>query len=728
MASAAPLVLSEDDMDEALGTGAADDTVPKGDLAFIAAIAQSQGDISDQLDAQTLTTIGADVVRDYELDLSSREEWEKGAREGLKRAAQEKIEAENPPPYRKSFVNYPLLTVAAQQFNARSYPAICKTGSIVRIKTIGSDKGRPRTNQQGEPLVQLGPSVVTVSQAQAIMAQAQANQPPTPQAGPDGAAPPAPAQNIPQPQPLWEIAPGAKQKRADRVADYMNVYVEFRMDDWEEDTDDLLNQIPIVGCGFRKLWWDAQEGKQCASYVSALDLVVPNKAKTLETSPRVTEKMQDIFPFQIRERMNSGQYREVILPQIGDDEESPRLLLEQHRLIDLDEDGVDEPYIVTVDHETRNVLRIEADFSPDDVVMADQQTIARIKRKSYYVKYPFLPSFKGGFYNMGFGHLLEQLSDIVNTCINQTFDAGHAQIAGGGFIAAGLRLQGNNRNETMRFMPGEYKTVAVSGADLRAGIVERTFPAPSQIIMNLLELMLGAAKDITSVKDVMTGEASNTAPVGTTLALIEQGLQVFTAIYKRVYRSLGKEFGIIFENLGRWGSEEVAEDYAAVLDDQAADFQKDFADADVDIKPVADPSSVTKMQQMAKAQFLLGMRGNGLNDMEINRRALEAAGIEDIDALMPPENAPPDPLMIAKLRQMTSAADLNEAKASQASAAATKTGVEVGHQLGESEGAAGGIPGLAGASGDQVGAGGSGGAGGSPTPGLGAGIVGTGGV
>lgn len=529
--------------------------------------------------------------------------------------------------------------------------------------------------------------------------------------------------------PVWQIPPGAKQARADRVADYLNVYIEFRMDDWEEDTDDLLNQIPIVGCGFRKLWWDTLEHKQCASYVSALNLVVPNAAKTLATSPRVTEQIEDVFPFQIRERMNTGFYRTVDLPNIGDDDEAPRLILEQHRLADLDDDGVDEPYIVTVDHATQEVLRIEADFGPDQVKLsADGSAVSRIARNTYYIKYPFLPSFKGSFYNMGFGHLLDQMSDVVNTCINQTFDAGHAQIAGGGFIAAGLRLQGNNRDETLRWMPGEYKQVSVSGNDLRAGIVERTFPAPSPIIMHMLELMLGAAKDMTSVKDVMTGEASNVAPVGTTLALIEQGMSVFTAIYKRIYRSLGQEFTAIFDNLARYGGDEVAEDYDRVLDDLDADFAKDFADSDMDIKPVADPSSVTKMQQVAKAQLLDTMRGKGLDDMEINRRVLEAASIEDIDGLMPKGAPQPDPLMMAKVAQTVSQAELNRAKAAQASASATKTGVEVGHQLGTSAGYGGGAPGLDGAASDAMDAGGPGEAGGAPTGGMGAGVVGPGGV
>lgn len=709
MASAAPLMLDDEDA-----------PAEPHPLDFLTQIAQSTDDISGMLDETLLVTIGANAVRDYELDLASREDWEKGAREGLKKAAQEKIEVENPPPYRRSFVNYPLLTVAAQQFNARAYPAICKTGSIVKTKIIGSDKGKPETDEQGQPLVIIDGQKMPMEQARQVMAQASQQQP---QPGPDG----KPVQpQMPQVAPAWATPPGAKQKRATRVADYLNVYIEYRMDDWEEDTDDLLNEIPIVGCGFRKLWW--ADGKQRAAYVSALDLVVPVTARSLKTTPRITEKLNDVFPFQIRERMNSGEYRTVVLPSGTEDEEAPRLLLEHHRLLDLDGDGVDEPYIVTVDKETTQVLRIAANFSPDEVHLREDGSVARIDRSGYYVKYPFLPSFKGGFYNMGFGHLLDQLTDIVNTCINQTFDAGFAQIAGGGFIAAGLRLQGNNRNETMRWMPGEYKTVNASGPDLRAGIVERTFPGPSQITMNLLDLMLGAAKDITSVKDVMTGEASNTAPVGTTLALIEQAGAVFTAIYKRIYRSLGEEFALIFKNLGRHGGEEAAEDYANVLDDTDADFAKDFGEKDMDLKPVADPSSVTKMQQMAKAQLLDSMRGKGLNDMEINRRVLEAAGIEDIDALLPQGEPQPDPLMQAKVYQTQTAGDLNRARAAQASTTATKTAFEVGHAAGESAGGGGGVPSVDGAASNPMGDGGAGTSGSGAAGPVGAGVVGQGGV
>lgn len=716
MATTAPIVLDDDALDGVLGTSdqqPVNDTAP---LDLLAQIAQTEGDISHLLDEQTLTTLGADVVRDYERDLGDREPWEKIVRDALKRAAQEKIEVKDAEPYRRSFVNYPILTVAAQQFNARAYPAICKSGEMVKVRVIGSDNGRPQIGQDGQPVMEPVPGAAAPA--------------PSPQAPPDAQQAPQ-ASVAPPMQPVWAIPPGAKIKRANRVSDYMNVYLEYRMDDWEEDTDLLLYQIAIVGCGFRKLWWS--EGKQCAAYVPALDLIVPVSAKSLKTTPRTTERVPDVYPYQIRQRQASGEYRAVDLPQIGEDEESPRLLLEQHRLVDLDGDGLGEPYIVTVDKETSQVLKIEANFSPDDIKLVkgdEAPRVAKIEKRRFYVKYPFLPDPNGGFYDIGFGHLLSQMGDIINTTINQMFDAGHAQIAGGGFIASGLRLQGNGQSNTIRWAPGEYKNVNVTGQDLRAGIVERTFPGVSPIMFQLLELVLGAAKDITSVKDVVTGDAPNTAPVGTTMALIEQGLQVFTAIYKRVYRSLGEEFGLIYDNLALYGDEETAADYQTVLDDPVADFAKDFGEKDMDIKPVADPSSVTKMQRIAKAQVLLGMRGQGLNDMEIDRRALEAMDIEDIDKLLPYPNAPPNPAAVAELEKTQSETQKNLAQADYFKTQGASKAVETGLKLGEAdgEGDTGGLPHMAPVAGLPMGNGGPGGQGGGPAGGMEGGIVGAGAI
>lgn len=307
-----------------------------------------------------------------------------------------------------------------------------------------------------------------------------------------------------------------------------------------------------------------------------------------------------------------------------------------------------------------------------------------MKARCFYTKYDMFPHPEGKFYGIGFGHLLKPVMDIVNTALNQLIDTGTAMAAGGGFIASGLRLQGAGQSSRLSFSPGEYKSVSATGAALREQIYELTRPAPSPITFQILDLMLGAAKEIASIKDVTSGDASNQGQVGTTLALIEQGLVVFTAIYKRVYRSLKDEFGLLYNNLAEFGGEDAAKDYAEILDDDAADFAADFSMTDMDIRPVSDPNAVTSMQKMARAGFLLQQRGTGLNDVEIARRALEAADIEDIDALMP--SGGPDPAAIANLEKVQSETDLNRARAEETRANAAQKGAELGAALGEKEG------------------------------------------
>jgi chaperonin GroES len=282
------------------------------------------------------------------------------------------------------------------------------------------------------------------------------------------------------------------------------------------------------------------------------------------------------------------------------------------------------------------------------------------------------------------------MGGVIDTAINQMVDAGTAQTAGGGWIASGVRLQGSKRSGNIAYEPGKYTVVDVPGAVLKDGIIERTYPAPSPVMYQILELMLGAAKDISSVKDVMTGEASNTGQVGTTLALIEQGLQVFTAIYKRVYRSLKEEYQLLFDNIGKYADEKIAKDYQEVLDDPNADFAADFNATDMDIRPVSDPASVTKMQAMARAQFLMTfVAAPGVNPQAIYKRAWEAADVEDIDELLMPVPQGPSPLEQADLEKTGSETVKNiasaekmrvEAEATKLDALAKtfKTGVDLG--------------------------------------------------
>jgi chaperonin GroES len=661
-----PLPLLEDDIDLE-GMPPADPVEALSPLDKSYRLAGSQGNIVDILDEDERTKLGNTVVDEYDKDEGDRSDWCEIVEEALDSAAQDtKVEAKTTPWPNASNINIPLLTTASLQFNARMYPAVVKGDEAVLCKVVGQDNGRPKlapNPQTGEmqPLPQMQPPG-----------------PPDPQTGQ-----PSP----PQPMldgngmmvPVWDVPPGAKAKRARRVSEYLNHVVFYQMVGWEYDTDALLMQLPTVGCVFRKVWFDKYRKVQ-SMMVPALNLVVPKATRDLATTPRITEKLIDTYPHEIKKKMNAGFYREVDLGIDEDNDDSgARLLLEQHRWMDFDEDGVEEPYIVTVDHETREVLRLEAAFALEDIQADENGDVYCVERRVMYVKYGMFPNPKGYFYDIGLGHLLKKLGATIDTALNQLMDAGTAQTAGGGFIGAGVRLQGRGNRGVIRLNPGEYKVVDVSGDALRSGIYERTLPNVSPVTFQVLDFILGFAREISGVKDVLTGEANNTAPVGSTLALIEQGLQVFNATAKRFFLSAKNEYQMIADNLRLYGGAEAAANYQEVLDDPEANFEADFAAKDMDIRPVSDPASVTRMQKMARASYIQStiplLAEFGGDPREALRRSYEAADIEDIDKLLPAPKGPPPP--DPKLEAMKDAEiAVKQADAAKKGAEAQKTAAE----------------------------------------------------
>lgn len=669
-------------LDEALEVVENATSAPLSAAEKLGRMAGASGDISGIFDSQKLVDIGAKVVADYERDLSERKEWEDVARDALAACSQEEQDKadKNFPWAGASNMRWPILTIAAMQFNARMLPAVIKGDEAVLCKVIGNDNGQPK----------MGTNPVSGAVQ------------PIPLMGPDG----QPALDASgQPQPDWQVPPGAKAKRARRVSEYLNTVLFYRMENWEDDTDALLMQLPAVGCVFRKVWADFA-GNPNSATVSALNLVVPQKSRNLETALRITERIEDVYPHEIIEKMRAGFYRDApdaigfaegkdYEDYTGGDNDGARLLLEQHCLWDFDEDGLPEPYIVTVDHETRTVLRIEPNFGPDDIEWREAddpitgttiRTAIRIKRRQFYVKYSMFPHPAGKFYDIGLGHLLRKLGATIDTSINQLLDAGTAAAAGGGFIGSGLRLQSRGTGGVVRYSPGEYKTVDIPGDDIRSAIVERTLPQVSPVTFQVLEMVLGAARDIAGIKDVITGEASNTGQVGTTLALIEQGLQVFNSCAKRAFRALKAEFGLLFETIQIYGGEGAAKDYDNVLNDPEANFAQDFADDDMDIRPVSDPSAITRMQKMAKAQFKLQIlpqiQAVGGDARQVMRSVLEAVDEEDIDKILPEPKVDPQQQMLAmqqamlNLRKLAAEAGKDEASAGADQARALKDAVE----------------------------------------------------
>jgi len=594
--------------------------------------------IAEDLDEEERGRIGDLVLSEFEIDERSNEEWTKTAREALELALQVP-QAKNTPFAGASNVKYPLVTVAALQFNARAYPAIVDGDNIVKAKVVGSDDGQPEMDEQGQPVVEQGP---------------------------DG-----------QPAPKWKLEPGGKRAKADRISKHMSYQLTEEMEEWEEDTDTLLMQLPIVGTAFRKVYFAPTLGRNMSEMVAGPDVVVNRTTRSLETTPRLTHRIK-LYPHEIQERQLAGLWLEDFEPGTVSDEgsgddDAPHDFLEQHRLLDLDKDGYREPYIVTVHKDTGKVVRIVANYGLDDIKMGPTK-VERIKRRDYFVKYGFIPDPKGGFYDIGFGQLLRSIGAAIDTTINQMLDAGHLQNAGGGFIGSGVRL----KKGFLEAQLGRYVTVESSGRTLRENIVNHEFPGPSAVLFNLLGLMIDAAKDITAVQDIMTGDGKDANQTATTtLALIEQGMKVFTAIYKRIYRSLKQEFKLLF----RLNAEHLADEaYFTVLDEPKAIKREDYDESNYDICPQADPKLVTDMQRLARAQLLMTFLNDQMVDqMELRRRVFAAQGQEDIDKLLPPPQ--PNPIAQAgaeaEVRKIESEGTKNEAAAELSLAKAAATGAEV---------------------------------------------------
>jgi chaperonin GroES len=534
--------------------------------------------IAEDIDDELKKTIGYEVHRDYETDLHSRSEWAESAKRAMNIALQVR-QPKNYPFQGAANIKYPLVTVAALQFGARAYPAIVDGNRIVKCQVLGKDES------------------------------------------------------------------GEKRAKSERVSQHMSYQLIHQMEEWEEDTDVLLHHLPIVGCAFRKVYRSDELGRNKAEMIPAIHLIVNNKVRSLDEAPRVTHELF-LYPQDIEERKLTGTFCDVELPMPSgegeaNDNDAPHMFLEQHRFIDLDGDGYREPYIVTIHKDTCEVVRIVANFTLE-AIKDNGKRIVRIPKEQYFVKYSFLPDPKGGFYDIGFGKLLESLSETIDTTINQMLDAGHLQTAGGGFVGSGLRL----KKGTIALSPGKYVTVDAPGQDIRQAIVNLEHPGPSAVLFQLLGMMIDAAQDITAIKDILTGDAGGKVQTATTtLALIEQGLKVFTAIYKRIYRALKQEFKLLFALNARYMDDK---EYFTVLDDQKAISKSDYEIASMDVMPVADPRMVTDMQKAARSQLIMEIGAHPTlgplqNPREALKRIYEGAAMDGIDTLMLPEPGP-DPM------------------------------------------------------------------------------------
>lgn len=606
--------------------------------------------------------IGRNCVQAYTEDEQSRAEWKKRMESAIKLALQ-MVEEKSWPWPNASNVKFPLVTIAALQFSARAYPALVKVPDLVHYRVMGQDKD------------------------------------------------------------------GRKASRASRIGRHMSFQLLDQDESWEEHTDRKFIVLPIIGCAFKKTYYDEVKKINCSALVLPQNLCVHYYAKDIETTERKTE-IFELSPRRIREKVALGTYSSKELGQtqvkpaeLSDQRQgitpppaskaTPRTLLEQHCFLDLDGDGYEEPYVVTVDHDSQKVLRIVARFAKvtteqslmadkakqqhfmimmqvqglqmqaQQIAMAipeptgqetgadiaglravsaqiqeidsqiqplmkqlksldaqiaqleqsnaDEPKVVAIEPLEHFTKYGFIPSPDGGFYDLGLGALLGPVNDSVNSLINQLIDSGTLQNGSSGFIGKGGRLQGGE----MRFKPFEWKRVQVSGSTLRDSIVPLPVNQPSNVLFQLLSLMISYGEKVSSVNETLSGgNPGQNTPAYNMQAMLEQGLQVFNGIFKRIYRSFRKELRKLFV-LNRLYLSPV--EYYETMDGNWEVMQDDYKGDEKDVVPAADPNAFSNMQNMMKAQFLAQRAASTphYDVAKVEQRLLEAMDIPDPGEIFP---------------------------------------------------------------------------------------------
>lgn len=615
--------------------------------------------LATDLTAAELSALAQDVIRSYDIDRANRAEWDAQSERALKLAKQI-LEKKSTPWEGAANVKYPLITVATIQFAARAYPEICKGQRIVKCQITGDDPkqppalaGPPMSGPQAGLPAMTGPPPAGAMSAQppAAMMQPAApipppfQQSPMPMMGPAMGGPETPPPNgmppMGQPQPGSPPEPmpeSPKQARANRISQHMNWQLTQEMSDWEADTDCMLHVLPVVGQCYKKTYFSSQDRHNISELVLPDDCVVSKgRSRDIKKARRITHRLW-IYANEAIEKMRSKVWLNVDLgtaPSTDSDTDAPHEFYEQHRWDDLDGDGYKEPYIVTVHKTTAQVVRVVARWIPDGIKLGDNRRLVRIIPDHYFTHFGFIPNPDGSINYLGFGQLLEAINASANTALNQLLDAGTLANAGGGFIGKGVRLRGG----AWSFRPGEWKLVDVHGAALKENIVPLPAKEPSTVLFNLLGFLVQAGKDISSLQDILAGDAklASNMPVGTIMALVEQGLKVFTGIYKRVYRSLSEEFKKMYELNARFLEPEVS----FYISGQSEQYirQSDYIQGDTMVMPVADPELSSDMQRVLKSQALKELSGRpGLNEVEMTRRLVKAVRPENVDDLLLTDN------------------------------------------------------------------------------------------
>ena len=531
------------------------------------------GNLAEFMDQDVLTNISSELRQSYEDDKGSRQQWEEAYTKGLDLLGLNYNERSQPF-QGASGVTHPLLAESVTQFQAQAYKELLPASGPVRAQVIG-------------------------------------------------------------------LATKEKEDQAQRVAEFMNYQMMHVMEEYDPELDQMLFYLPLSGSTFKKVYYDSNLGRAVSKFVPSEDLVVPYTATNLEECERVTHVLKrtenDIKKMQV-----TGFYRDIPLQPSEEDqnkvEEKERklsgieknaykddqyTLLEMHVDLDIEgfehPDGIKLPYIVTIDEGSSEVLSIYRNYNQEDSLYKKQQ---------YFVHYKFMPGL--GFYGLGLIHMIGGLSRTATAALRQLIDAGTLANLPAGFKARGLRVA----DDDQPIQPGEFRDVDAPSGDLRAGLLPLPYKGADPTLFQLLGFCVQAGKEFATVADQKLGDAANAgAPVGTTMALMERGMRVMSAIHKRMHYAQRIEFKL----LARIFSQSLPPVYPYEVQGDLQTLKASDFDERIDIIPVSDPTIFSMSQRitLAQTQLQLAQAAPEMHNMyEAFRRMYSAMGVQNIEAIL----------------------------------------------------------------------------------------------
>ena len=549
----------------------------------------------DFIDENTLEKISNDLLDAIQTDKQSRSEWEKTYTDGLKYLGMKFDETRSQPFEGSSGVVHPILAEAVTQFQAQAYKEMLPAKGPVKTEIVGA-----RTIDT--------------------------------------------------------------ENQAERVQEFMNYYIMNEMDEYDPELDQMLFYLPLAGSCFKKVYFDFVLNRAVAKFVAPEDLIVPYEAADISSAERITHsismsaneiKKQQVTGFYANVDIGSGSYSEDMdeISEAIDDiqgispsykENRNRTVYEVHTVLDIEgfEDldqqnmptGLKLPYIVTIEEDSQKILSIRRNYKQNDL----------LKNKiNYFVQYKFLPGL--GFYGLGLSHMIGGLSKASTSILRQLIDAGTLANLPAGFKARGMRI----RDEDDPLQPGEFRDIDTTGGSLRENLIPLPIKEPSNVLMQLLGILVDSGKRFAAIADMNVGDMNQAMPVGTTVALLERGTKVMSAIHKRLHYAQRIEFGLLAKVFGEY----LPPVYNYQVGSGAQEVKQIDFDDRVDIIPVSDPNIFSQSQRVTLAQELLQMVQSNpeihgpMGIYEAYKRMYAALGVDNVDALLqPPPDMTPKPV------------------------------------------------------------------------------------